>query len=177
MIESSTNSRRPCSAVYLTFGFSPRIAENRIRGSLLFELHAVTAEEARRSSQDAGFVMEALLVSRVLHRGSPLHTESSDELNTFITCALAEIEILPRTGGEHVEIRTEWIARRTDGRAMQEKRRRFGLVVETNSRVDWQCAHVTIARFARRIRFIYFSICYYVIQSSKSSITLVHCFS
>lgn len=97
----------------------------------------MTAEEARRSSQDASFVMEALLVSRVLHRGSlsdsPLYTERSVELNTLITCASAEIEILPRTGGEHVEIRTEGVARRADGRAVQEKRRRFGLVVETNS--------------------------------------------
>lgn len=117
--------------------FFPHTAENRIRGSLLFELHAVTAEEARRSSQDASFVMEALLVSRVLYRGFPssssLYTESSVELNTSLTCVPAEIEILPRTGGKHVEIRTEGDARRADGRAVQEKRRRFGLVVETNS--------------------------------------------
>lgn len=139
--------------------FFPHTAENRIRGSLLFELHAVTAEEARRSSHDASFVMEALLVSRVLHRGSPLYTESSVELNTFITCAPAEIEILPRTSGEHVEIRTEGVARRADGRAVQEKCRRFGLVVETNSWVNWQCAHVTIARLAHRICFVYLSTC------------------
>lgn len=40
------------------------IAECRIRGGLMFELHAVMAEDARRSSQNTSTVMEALLVSR-----------------------------------------------------------------------------------------------------------------
>jgi len=39
------------------------IAECRIRGSLMFELHAIMAEDARRSQQDTNVVMEALLVS------------------------------------------------------------------------------------------------------------------
>lgn len=38
------------------------VAECRIRGVLMFELHAVMAEGARRSSQDNAAVMEALLV-------------------------------------------------------------------------------------------------------------------
>lgn len=51
-----------CLLIIITVVFVS-IAECRIRGSLMFELHAVMAEDARRSQHDTNAVMEALLVS------------------------------------------------------------------------------------------------------------------
>ncbi|XP_050531665.1 SET domain-containing protein SmydA-8-like isoform X4 [Daktulosphaira vitifoliae] len=39
-------------------------AENRLRGSLMFEMHSVMAEEARRSNHDTNSLIEALLRSK-----------------------------------------------------------------------------------------------------------------
>jgi len=49
--------------IYIIIVVFVSVAECRIRGALMFELHAVMAEDARRSQHDTNAVMEALLVS------------------------------------------------------------------------------------------------------------------
>lgn len=95
----------------------------------MFELHAVMAEDARRSNQDTNTVMEALLVNILTKL-----LFDNPSLNNLTNCNfLLEVKILFGTSRQHVEIRTKRTTRRSDGRSMQKERRRLRLIVKTIS--------------------------------------------
>lgn len=54
----------------------------------------------------------------------------------------AEVKILFGTSREHVEVRAETIAGRSNGCSVQKERNRFRFVVETIARINWQCTYV-----------------------------------